>query len=103
MKRILAAVVLLFSLAGWSQYGNEWIDYSQKYYSFKIWKDGIYRLDYNLLNAAGVPVSTLDPDLIEVYGFEQEQYIWIEGGTECAFRSERFPHRPRRGGNREDR
>src|SRR5687768_9096214 len=85
MRKLLLAFSLLYTLAGFSQYGNEWIDYSQKYYSFKIWKDGVYRLDYNLLSSAGVPVSTLDPDNFEIYGFEQEQHIWVEGATDGSF------------------
>jgi hypothetical protein len=38
-------------------YGNEWIVAGQPYYKLKVWRDGIYRLDYNYLrslNAAGV-------------------------------------------------
>ena len=85
MKKFLVYTLLIFSSATWAQYGNEWIDYSQKYYSFKIWQDGVYKLDYTLLVSAGVPVSTIDPDNFQIFGFEQEQYIWIEGGNDGSF------------------
>jgi hypothetical protein len=38
-------------------YGNEWIVAGQPYYKLKVWRDGLYRLDYNYLrslNATGV-------------------------------------------------
>ena len=38
------------------QYANDWIDYSQKYYSFKIWQDGVYQIDHATMSAAGIPV-----------------------------------------------
>jgi len=85
MKKFLLGLSLIYSSLGFSQFGNEWIDYSQKYYSFKIWQDGIYKLDYNLLVAAGVPVSTINPDNFQIFGFEKEQYIWIEGGDDGSF------------------
>ncbi|MBK8924800.1 MAG: hypothetical protein IPM74_02575 [Crocinitomicaceae bacterium] len=85
MNKFVVYTLLLFSSASFAQYGNEWIDYSQKYYSFKIWQDGVYKLDYPLLVSAGVPVSTIDPDNFQIFGFEQEQYIWIEGGNDGSF------------------
>jgi hypothetical protein len=51
---------LLLSMSAHAQsgpYGNEWIVAGQPYYKVKVWRDGIYRLDYNYLrslNAAGV-------------------------------------------------
>ena len=85
MKKLLLGLSLIYTCLGFSQYGNEWIDYSQKYYSFKIWQDGIYKLDYNLLVSAGVPVSTINPDNFQVFGFQKEQYIWVEGGGDGSF------------------
>ncbi|RZK29963.1 MAG: hypothetical protein EOO63_07885, partial [Hymenobacter sp.] len=59
-KRLLVLLGLLLSLSAHAQsgpYGNEWIAAGQPYYKIKVWRDGIYRLDYNYLrslNAAGV-------------------------------------------------
>lgn len=85
MKKLMLYILLLIPFCAKAQYGNEWIDYSQKYYSFKIWQDGVYRLDYSVLAAAGVPVATLDPENFQVFGFEQEQYIWVEGSGDGTF------------------
>ncbi|RYY21018.1 MAG: hypothetical protein EOO36_01880 [Cytophagaceae bacterium] len=43
-------------------YGNEWIVAGQPYYKLKVWRDGIYRLDYaylQSLGAAGVAPTRL--------------------------------------------
>lgn len=72
---------------GSSQYGNEWINYSQSYYQFKIWQDGVYKLDYATLQSAGVPVSTIQPENYQIFGFEQEQSIFIEDGNDGSFDS----------------
>lgn len=85
MKKLLFLISLFSACALKAQYGNEWINYSQKYYSFKIWQDGVYRLDYNLLNNSGVPVSTIDPDNFQIFGFDQEQYIYVEGDGDGSF------------------
>lgn len=70
---------------GYSQYGNEWINYDQQYYAFKIYQDGVYRLDYAMLSAAGVPVESIAPEEYQIFGFEKEQEIWIEGGEDGVF------------------
>jgi hypothetical protein len=85
MKKLVLYIILLFPFLSNAQYGNEWIDYGQKYYSFKIWQDGVYKLDYSLLASAGVPVSTIDPDNFQIFGFDQEQYIWVEGSGDGSF------------------
>ena len=84
-KLVLGWYFISLASVGFSQYGNEWIDYSQKYYSFKIWQDGIYKLDHALLSGAGVPVSTINPDNYQIFGFQKEQQIWIEGGGDGTF------------------
>jgi len=38
-------------------YGNEWINYDQPYYKIPIAKDGLYKLDVNALQAAGVSLD----------------------------------------------
>ncbi|MBK9192488.1 MAG: hypothetical protein IPM77_13850 [Crocinitomicaceae bacterium] len=85
MKRILTYCLFILPFISAAQYGNEWIDYNQKYYSFKIWQDGVYKLDYNTLVSAGVPVSSIDPGNFQIFGFDQEQYIWVEGSGDGSF------------------
>ena len=64
-KNIALILLLSISYSGTGQtYGNEWIDYGQQYFSFKVYPDnpipnnfgdlsgvssGIYMLDYNTI------------------------------------------------------
>ncbi len=55
--RALLVLALLLGGAGAQAqsgpYGNEWIVPSQPYYKVKIWRDGLYRLDYAYLAKLG--------------------------------------------------
>lgn len=81
---------LLCGTLGYTQFGNEWIDYDQQYFTFKIHQDGVYRLDYDALQSAGVPVASIDPENFQVFGYEQEQAIWVEDGGDGSFDSGDF-------------
>ena len=78
----LIFISIFASLSGQAQFGNEWIDYDQPHYSFKIWEDGIYRISYETLIASGVPVGSIEPENYQLFGFEKEQPLWIEGGDD---------------------
>ncbi len=80
MRLIVVLSCFLISFFVKAQYGNEWIDYAQNYYSLKIAEDGIYKIDYNTLVASGVPVSTISSANFQLFGFEKEQAIYIEDG-----------------------
>lgn len=60
MKRLsysLSILLVLFfsSIAGFAQVlGNEWINYNQSYFKFKVWENGIYRIPQSLLQANGL-------------------------------------------------
>jgi Peptidase family C25 len=85
MKKLVAILTFMLSGLAFGQYANDWIDYSQNYYSFKIWQDGVYRIDYNALASAGVPVSSISPDNYQLFGFEKEQQLWVEDGGDGSF------------------
>lgn len=79
-------MIILCSLQGYSQpYGNEWIDFSQQYYSFDIIENGVYRIDYNKLLEAGIPLSSIDPRNIQIFSREREVPILIEGEADGVF------------------
>lgn len=61
-----------------AQYSNSWINFSQAYYKLKIAKDGIYRLGYQDLKDAGVPVDGIDPRLLQLYHRGKEQAILFQ-------------------------
>ena len=80
MRLIIILSFLLSTACANAQYGNDWIDYSQKYYSFKVWKDGIYKIDYATLSNSGIPLNSISSEDLQLFGFEKEQAIFIEDG-----------------------
>jgi len=84
-NRLIIIALLFCSTVGFSPYGNEWIDYNQQYFSFKVFKNGVYKLDYNQLQLAGVPVDFIAPENFQIFGFEKQQEIWIQGGGDGSF------------------
>lgn len=83
MKKILFILALaLTPLFAVSQYANSWINYSQPYYQFKVSQNGIYKIDYNTLVNSGIPVTTIDPRNIQVFGRGQEIAIYFEGESD---------------------
>ncbi|MBK9460002.1 MAG: hypothetical protein IPN94_11375 [Sphingobacteriales bacterium] len=58
MKRYYATIFafLLFCTTVQAQYYNEWIDYSKTYYKIKVPTTGLYRIPYNTLQSAGLPL-----------------------------------------------
>lgn len=56
MKKFFVFIVLIFftTVAMSQSYYNEWIDYNKTYYKFKVGATGLYRINYNDLNAIGL-------------------------------------------------
>jgi hypothetical protein len=81
MRKSIAVlgVLLTFVLSAYGQIGNEWINFSQPYYRIPVGKDGIYRLDYNTLQAAGVPVGAIDPRTLQLFHRGAEQALYVAG------------------------
>ena len=77
---ILFIVVVFSTVSSQAQqYGNEWINYSQKYYRIFVapGKDGIYRINYTTLANAGINLSTTNAKLFQIFGRGIEQYIYV--------------------------
>jgi hypothetical protein len=51
MKKLLLILTLFVVKFGFSQYNNEWIDYTKTYYKFKIAATGLYRVNQTALPA----------------------------------------------------
>jgi hypothetical protein len=62
------------------QYGNEWINYAQDYYSFKITNTGIYHIDANALNASGIPVSSINANQFQIFARQREIPLYVNDG-----------------------
>ncbi len=78
--KLYIALLLFLSNFNYSYgqtYGNEWINYNQSYYSFKIVNSGVYKLDYSTLTSAGVPLSSFQSQNIQVFGREKEVPLYV--------------------------
>ncbi|WP_210486193.1 C25 family cysteine peptidase [Rufibacter aurantiacus] len=91
LKSLFFIAVVFLALLGSAQrsygqqitYGNEWINYSQKYYKIKVPATGIYRLDKAYLQAAGI--NDVDPRNFQLYRRGQEVSIHVEGEADGSF------------------
>lgn len=72
------------------QKGNEWINYSQSYYKIKVANDAVYRISYNALQGAGVPVQTLNPKNFQLFRNGKEIAIHVEGENDNSFDANDF-------------
>lgn len=85
-KFILSALLILTTFFSFAQtYGNEWIHYDQFYYKFEIVKDGIYKIDYNALVSAGVPVSSFSTKNMQIFGRQKQVPIYVIDGGDQTF------------------
>lgn len=76
----------LLSSIGHSQtFGNEWINYSQKYYAINVVQSGIYKVDYSTLLSSGVPLSSFNSNNIQIFGRQKQIPIHIEDGGDNIF------------------
>jgi hypothetical protein len=91
MKKIIVHIIfLLLALPLFSQnYGNEWVQYDQKYLKFPVVQNGIYRINYtnlnNALNTLGENINAIDPRNFQVFGKGGELYIHVEGEADGSF------------------
>lgn len=90
-KVLLAAVLLAFAFQAAAQnYGNEWIHYDRQYWTFKVWQDGIRRIDSTTLAQAGVPLASIDPRSLQLYGRGKQVPIYVEGEQDGQFNASDF-------------
>jgi hypothetical protein len=87
MRKFYALIFICFFISiGHSQtFGNEWINYNQKYYAINVVQSGIYKVDYNTLASSGVPLSTFNSSNIQIFGRQKEIPIHIEDGGDNVF------------------
>ena len=82
---LLVIFSFIFSLDSFAQIGNEWIDFNQSYYKIPVAKEGIYKLNYGDLQAAGFPVGGINPKKIQLFHRGIEQGIFVEGEDDLQF------------------
>lgn len=85
--RILLSLFSIFLTISfvWAQpYGNEWIDYNQKYYKFGVAKDGVYRISYQTMVDAGIPINTIPANKLQIFGKEREVPLFVNDNGDNA-------------------
>jgi len=76
---ILIGLLVLSHGQGVAQlYGNEWIDFNKSYYKISTADNGIFRLDYQDLVDAGIPVSAINASKFQLFHRGAEQALFIE-------------------------
>lgn len=88
MKKLyLLGFLFISSIIHAQPFGNEWIEYSQRYFKFTVVEDGVYRITFNDLANAGVPISGIAPQNIQLFAANREIPIYIEGEDDGFFNS----------------
>src|SRR5262245_28691179 len=82
MKRIFTLLLLCMPVAMMAQqYNNEWINFSQTYYKFKVGTSGLYRISQSVLSAAGLGGAQVQQLQLWRNGTEVPLYTTISSGT----------------------
>jgi hypothetical protein len=85
---ILFIVLTLQAVEAFSQPqypGNQWINYNQKYYRLYVVNEGIYRIGFNALQQAGVPVASINPRNFQLFTKGREVAIHVQGEMDNVF------------------
>lgn len=91
LKNVLFAFsALLLSNSCLGQYGNYWIANGQSYFSFKIGKEGIYRINPGVLTSKGVVLSSINPTHFQLFKNGKEQLIFVAGESDNRFDADDF-------------
>ncbi len=65
MKIFFTILLITVGFTSWGQYGNEWINYDQHYYKFKVGSNGLYRIPKAVLDNAGI--GNVDVEFFELW------------------------------------
>ena len=84
MKNKLLSFFLFLSVVARAQmwngtdtlYGNEWIDFSRVYYKIKVAEDGIYRIPYQALASAGIPLGSIPANRFRLYRYGVQEPVF---------------------------
>ncbi len=81
----MVAIAIIAFMPALAQAPNSWINFSQTYFKIPVAADGIYRLTYTDLQAAGVPLGSIDPRQLNLYHRGVEQAIIVTGQNDAVF------------------
>ena len=76
-KSYLFLSLLIWSQVAYSQFGNEWIDYSQSYFKIKVTQNGFYRVTAAELEAKGFPTASVPANRIQLFRRGEEVAVQV--------------------------
>ncbi|MCZ2100501.1 MAG: C25 family cysteine peptidase [Chitinophagales bacterium] len=74
---LLVLLCLSFQVHAQKQYGNEWMQPDQVYLKLKVSEDGIYRITYEELVAAGFIQNNTDGSHFEMFNYGKECALYV--------------------------
>lgn len=80
--QLLLPFLLLSAAVSAQNYGNEWINYAQRYFAFNVYSTGIHRIDQSALAASNIPLTTFSSQNIQIFGREREIPILVVDGND---------------------
>jgi len=89
LRILLVLISSFFAIRTWGQmpvgsdtlYGMEWIVTNQPYFKVKVTQDGVYRLNYADLQAAGLPLTQTNGNQYQVFHLGKEIPIYVSSGA----------------------
>lgn len=82
----IAATLCFISSVSLSQnLGNEWINFGQQYFKINVAQTGICRITQTQLAGFGVPVSSFNPQNVQVFFRGREIPVYIKGESQGLF------------------
>ncbi len=87
MRKLIPLIILCstFQIAVAQPYGNEWISYAQRYYRIPIADDGVYRITFNDFANAGIPISGINPQHLQMWASGVQVPLFISGDEDEIF------------------
>ncbi|AWV99207.1 putative type IX secretion system sortase PorU2 [Arcticibacterium luteifluviistationis] len=76
-KTFLLLFIPFISAFGQGQFGNEWIDFQQKYWKISVLENGVYELPLAQFNADGFDVNSIEPENIQLFYMGKEVAIQV--------------------------
>ncbi|MEM1135325.1 MAG: C25 family cysteine peptidase [Bacteroidota bacterium] len=68
-----------------AQLNNSWINFNQEYFKVAVSEEGIYRITFNELLQVGFPVSTINPQNLQLFYKGEERAIFVFGEADGVF------------------
>lgn len=91
MRKLLLLIIFVISYVTVKsqKYGNEWINFSQQYFKFPVFDEGIYRIDSTTLSKY-FNLTTINPKNFQLFIHGREQALYIEGEADEKINTQDF-------------